>query len=822
MALYAEVILPLSVEGVFTYSVPEEMEDKVQRGCRVVVPFGVRKYYSAVVFRLHNQKPSFATKDVLESLDDRPVVTSSQLDLWQWIADYYICMLGEVYVASMPGGMKLASESVVCLVQDADSTVRLTPAEMQILSLLEKDSEQKVSALQKATGINGVMAVLKRLMDKGQVRIKEELSRTYKPKSVSYVKVSQQYFVEESLDGSSVSGKSQLQKKMLSVYADLSCMRAALAVQNMGILKEVTRQRLLEESGLASGILNQLRLKGVLEVYEKPVDRISGGQLPQELVSPVLSAAQRQTYADIMRQWESHNVCLLHGVTGSGKTEIYIQLIKDAVEQGKQVLYLLPEIVLTAQLTERLRKVFGGRLGVYHSRYSDAERIEVYMKMLSSSPYDIIVGVRSSVFLPFVRLGLVIVDEEHETSFKQEDPAPRYHARNTAIVLAAKSGAHVLLGSATPSVESYYNAERGKYGLVTLSCRYGDVQLPEIEIVDIHESRRKRMMSGPFSPQMLSRLRYALEHRQQAIVFQNLRGYAPVMECQECGWTPRCQRCDVSLTVHRYSGLLTCHYCGSSYSIPAECPNCGNRNLFSKGYGTERIEDELQRLLPEAKIARMDLDTTRSRMAYERILHDFQTGATDILVGTQMVSKGLDFDHVSTVCVFNASAMLHQPHFRSYERTFQMLEQVAGRAGRRGKQGHVVLQTYDPQEPVIQQVVAHDYVSMYRQQLEERRLFCYPPFCRIIYIYAKHRDENVLNRAVASLAGQLKAIFGDRLLGPDSPPVSRVQYMHIRKFILKLSLSDNLAAVRHALLKVQKDTLTKPDFSSTRIHYDVD
>ncbi len=820
--MYADVILPLSVEGVFTYSIPLELEGMVQRGCRVVVPFGVRKYYSAVVCRLHSQKPSFNTKDVLELLDTHPVVTPGQLELWQWIADYYICTLGEVYAAAMPCGMKLASESVVCYVQDADTSVQLTPAEMQILSSLEKKLEQKVSALQKTVGISGIMAVLKRLIGKGQVRVKEELLRTYKPKSISCVRVSAPYFVEESVDGSSVKGKSQQQKKMLSVYAELSCMRAALATQNIQILKEVTRSQLLEKSGLNPGILNQLRIKGVLDVYNKPVGRLACESLPQALVSFPLSEAQQQAYANIRQQWESHNVCLLHGVTGSGKTEIYIQLIKDAVKQGRQVLYMLPEIVLTAQLTERLRKVFGDSLGVYHSRYTDAERVEVYMKMLSASPYDIIVGVRSSLFLPFVRLGLVIVDEEHETSFKQEDPAPRYHARNTAIVLATKTGAHVLLGSATPSIESYYNAERGKYGYVELSSRYGDVQLPKTNVVDIHEARRKKMMDGPFSPQMISCLRIALEHHQQSIVFQNRRGYAPVLECQECGWTPKCQKCDVTLTIHRYSRLLSCHYCGTSYGIPTECPNCGNRNLYSKGYGTERVEDELQRLFPQARIARMDFDTTRSRMAYEQILHDFQAGATDILVGTQMVSKGLDFDHVSTVCVLNASAMFHQPHFRSHERAFQMLEQVAGRAGRRGKQGLVVLQTYDPNEPVVRHVVAHDYVSMYREQLEERRMFRYPPFCRIIYIYVKHRNEDVLDKVVASLSRRFGSLFGERLLGPDSPPVSRVQYMYIRKFILKLSLSDNLANVRQTLREVQKETLSTPNFTTVHIYYDVD
>lgn len=535
-----------------------------------------------------------------------------------------------------------------------------------------------------------------------------------------------------------------------------------------------------------------------------------------------LTDIQQQAMESILEQWQTHDVCLLHGVTSSGKTEIYIHLMQKAIEAGKQVLFMLPEIVLTAQLTERLRRVFGDRLGVYHSRYPDKARVELYQKMLTDAPYDIVVGVRSSIFLPFRRLGLLIIDEEHETSFKQQEPAPRYHARNTALVLAKQAGAKALLGSATPSLESYHNAQVGKYGLVTLKTRYAGMQLPDIEIVDVQEMRRKKLMPGVFSPQLLAHIRKALEQRQQVILFQNRRGYAPVMECRECGWTPRCEKCDVSLTVHRGLRQMVCHYCGKTYDIPTKCPNCEGNSLSSRGYGTERIEEQLQTILPEARIARMDLDTTRSRQNYEQILHDFEQGNTDILIGTQMVTKGLDFDRVSLVGILSADTMLSQPDFRSYERAFQLMEQVAGRAGRKEAVGHVVLQTRDAGNDIVRQVVSHDYEGMYAQQAEERELFRYPPFCRVIFIYLKHRDESVAEQLATDFAALLRQVFGDRVLGPDTPPVSRVQRLHIRKLILKMELTAPMPAVRERLTALQSQVLAMPGYRSAQVYYDVD
>lgn len=823
MPIYADVILPLPVEGAFTYSLPADIASKVQIGCRLIVPFGKKKIYSAIVIRLHDAKPPYETKEALELLDTTPLVLPQQLKLWGWIAEYYLCTLGDVYKAALPSGLKLESESSVMWVDDYEPDESLTPSERKILDSLEQEPEQTIASLQKTTDIRSILPIINRLLEKGAVRMKEEVKRTYKPRTITCVRITERFFSEDALNNMFQQlTRSQKQADLLIKYADLSRISSALALQNYQLLKEVSKQELMEAGPFTPAVFNALRQKGILEVYQKPIGRLSHSNLPQQLVMHPLSEAQQTACNDILQQWSQHNVCLLHGVTSSGKTEIYIHLIQQALDKGQQVLYMLPEIVLTAQLTDRLKRVFGDRLGVYHSRYPDAERVEVYQKMLSSEPYDIIVGVRSSIFLPFRNLGLVIIDEEHETSFKQAEPAPRYHARNAALVLAADMKAKTLLGSATPSMESFFNAERGKYGYVSLTTRFGDVMLPRIDVVDMREMQRKKLARGPFSQQLLISIRAALEHRQQVILFQNRRGYSPMMECKVCGWTPRCQKCDVSLTLHRNMRQLTCHYCGTSYPIPTTCPNCDNHDLMSRGYGTERIEDELQKIFPEARIARMDLDTTRSRISYEQILHDFQVGHTDILVGTQMVTKGLDFEHVSTVGILNASTMLNQPDFRSYERAYQMMEQVAGRAGRRNQQGHVILQTYEVDAPAIHQVVAHDYRAMYSQQIEERQLFNYPPFCRLIYVYLKHRDEHTVDSLSSDMTTLLRQIFGQRVLGPDTPPIARIQNMHIRKLILKIELTAPMAEARRRLRDVQQHLLSQPRYKSALVYYDVD
>ena len=823
MSQYADVVLPLPVDELFTYALPPVIQDRLKVGCRVIVPFGSRKMYSAIVVRLHDNRPNYSTKEVMELVEDTPLVLPAQLRLWHWIADYYLCTLGDVYKAALPSGLKLESESSVMYVDDFSEMESLTPAEKRIVELLEEEPVQTLASLQKKTGLSSILNVVNHLLLKGAVRMKEDVRRTYKPRTLPCVRLTKDFFEESVLRSFFFSlPKNSKQRDLLEHYMHLSSTGAAQVLQNYSLLKDVSRDELLQENAYSPSTLNTLRKKGVLEVWQKPVGRLSENNLPTELVMRPLSPAQQIAMEQLEEQWKQKDVCLLHGVTGSGKTEVYIYLIHKYISQGKQVLYMLPEIVLTTQLTERLKRVFGDRLGVYHSRYPDAERVEVYQKMLSDTPYDILVGVRSSIFLPFRKLGLVIVDEEHETSFKQQDPAPRYHARNAALVLASQLGAKTLLGTATPSLETYRNAVSGKYGLVSLTTRYRDVQLPSIRVVDVKEMRRKRLMSGPFSPQLLEAMRDALSHRRQVILFQNRRGYSPVMECHVCGWTPRCEKCDVSLTYHQRLRQMVCHYCGTPYPIPTQCPNCESKEIRNVGYGTERIEDQLKQVLPEARVARMDLDTTRSRLAYEQILQDFQQGKTDVLIGTQMVTKGLDFERVSVVGILDADGMLSQPDFRSHERAFQMMEQVAGRAGRKDAQGNVVLQTRNIQSPVVQQVVAHDYHAMFKMQMQERELFNYPPFCHLVSVYLKHRDERVVDALGRDMAQLARRSFGERVLGPDTPPVSRVQLMYIRKLLVKIELTASMSQARECLRQIQKYLLAQPQYKSAQVYYDVD
>ncbi len=824
--MYADVILPLPLEDTFTYALPPVLAPQAQVGSRVIVPFGARKMYTAVILRLHEEKPDCAVKEVLEVLDASPAVLPSQLRLWMWIGQYYLAPLGDVFKAALPSGMKLESESVVSLNADFEPSAPLRPAEEAVLDALEQKPSLRISQLEKATGLTALLPVVRRLLDAGAVAMTEEVQRTYRPRVKHCVRLAGACFAQGRLQEvmDELEKRSFRQYQLLASYLHLSQASTALHLSNPALLEEVAKADLLRQSGESVAVCNALLKKGVLEAYDVAVGRLpsdGGGPQSRILLHP-LSPAQQEAMDQVTLQWQTHRTVLLHGVTGSGKTEIYTHLIKQAIDQGRQVLYLLPEIVLTTQLTERLRRIFGDRLGVYHSKYPEAERVEVYQKMLSDSPYDILVGVRSSIFLPFRRLGLVIVDEEHETSFKQQDPAPRYHARNAALVLASQAGALALLGSATPSMESYYNALRGKYGLVTLSTRYRDVELPRIEVVDMRDLQRRRLLTGLLSPRLLEAVREALGRREQAILFQNRRGYAPQMECGVCGWVPRCQNCDVSLTVHRQGGRLVCHYCGASYAIPTSCPNCGESRLRHQGYGTERIEDLIRQALPGARVERMDLDTTRSRQHYERILHDFQQGLTDILVGTQMVTKGLDFDRVSVVGILNADTMLNQPDFRSHERAFQMMEQVAGRAGRRGRQGTVILQTRDVDAPVVRHVVAHDFGSFFREQLQERELFFFPPFCRIVYVWLKHRSEPTVEAMAREMAAVMRQVFGNRVYGPDTPHVSRVQLLYVRKMMLKVEPGADLAQVRDRLQQVSRYMASRPDYRSAQVYFDVE
>lgn len=819
MKQFVDVLLPLPLANRYTYSLPDSLREQVQVGSRVVVSFGPKKYYTAIVVNIHYCQPEdYEVKDITEVLDSHPVLLPLQFKLWEWISTYYICTPGDVYKAAMPSGMKLESETVVQANPDFEAESPLSPREQQLLELLADGKEKTVTALEKESRIKDILPVVNALLHKEAISIKEELKRDYKPKTETYIRLTPEF-------------RNELRMKILFSQLRNADRQLALVMRYMqlsGVFSgrptptEVRRSELLEKSPATSGALKGLIDKHVFETYQHEVGRLDVSQM-EVTAEHTLNPAQQKAFDEIQSCFSQKEVCLLHGVTSSGKTEIYIHLIRQAIEAGKQVLYLLPEIALTAQITDRLKRVFGNRIGIYHSKFPDAERVEIWQKQLDPQRhYDVILGVRSSIFLPFHNLGLIIIDEEHETTYKQQDPAPRYHARSAAIVLASYYGAKVLLGTATPSMESYYNALTGKFGLVELTERYKDIQLPQIQVVDIKELGRKRMMNGPFSPVLLNEVRQALERGEQVILFQNRRGFAPMVECKVCGWVPKCKNCDVSLTYHKRLNQLTCHYCGYTYQVPTVCPACGSVELMNRGFGTEKIEDEIKAIFPQAKVARMDLDTTRTRTAYERIIADFQAGKTHILIGTQMVSKGLDFDRVSVVGILNADNMLNYPDFRAHERAFQLMAQVAGRAGRKNRRGLVVLQTKSPDLPVIAQVVHNDYRQLYNDQAAERRMFHYPPFCRFIYVYLKHRKEEVVTQAADLLAAQLRTALAERVLGPDKPPIGRIQMLFIKKIVLKVDNGTSIAKMRSYLQGLQVQLLADERFRSLLVYYDVD
>lgn len=819
MEKFVDVILPLPLQASFTYALPPEMDGQVQIGCRVVVSFGRKKFYTGIVRNVHCLKPQeYEVKEVSAVLDEHPILVPLQFQFWEWLADYYLCTQGDVYKAALPSGLKLESETVVEYNPDFEATEPLSEREQKVLDLLAVEPEQTVTRLEKESGLKNILAVVKSLLEKDALFVKEELKRTYKPKTETRVRLTEAACNERRLHFffDELQRRAPKQLDLLMKYIELSGCLGGREV------KEVSKAELLKRSGATPAVFSGLVDKGVFEVYQQEVGRLE--TVSQAVMSlNELNVHQQRAFDEIRASFRVKNVCLLHGVTSSGKTEIYIHLIDETVRQGKQVLYLLPEIALTTQITERLKRVFGSRLGIYHSKFPDAERVEVWQKQLSHEPYDIILGVRSSLFLPFQRLGLVIVDEEHENTYKQQDPAPRYHARNAAIVLASMCGAKTLLGTATPSVESWYNAtEGGKYALVELKERYKEIQLPEIIPVDIKELQRKKRMNGPFSPLLLQYVREALEQKEQVILFQNRRGFAPMIECHTCGWVPKCKNCDVSLTYHKGLNQLTCHYCGYTQPVPRQCPACEGVDLRNRGFGTEKIEDDVKAIFPEARVARMDLDTTRTRTAYERIIHDFQQGRTDILIGTQMVSKGLDFDHVSVVGILNADTMMNYPDFRAYERAFQLMAQVAGRAGRKNKRGRVVLQTKSIDHPIIPQVMRNDFEGMVAGQLAERQLFRYPPYYRLVYVYLKHRNEQLLDVMAQTMAAKLRAVFGARVLGPDKPPVARIQTLFIRKIVLKIETNAPMARARQLLVQVQQEMVAEDRFKSLIVYYDVD
>lgn len=725
---------------------------------RVVVPCGQKKTYTALCVEVTDKKPNIGVKNIkciYSVLDDMPMLLPQQLKLWQWMADYYMCTLGDIYKAALPAGLKA---------EDG-----------------------------------------------------------YRPKTETYVGLTEKFHDEMALNiALDMVSRYEKQQKALAGYLELSHWAEMSGTAIPDDIKEITQTELCNVTHCTTPTVKSLVKRGILEIYQKEVGRLNtdGEFTPQN--AKLLNEAQQEAYNQVLMQFMKKNVVLLHGVTSSGKTEIYIHLILKALQDHKQVLFLLPEIALTVQIMERLQRVFGSRLGIYHSKYSDAERVEIWKKQVSACPYDIIIGARSAALLPFKNLGLVIIDEEHETSYKQQAPAPRYHARSAAIMLASMYGAKTLLGSATPCMETYTNAKNGKFGYVRLDKRYKDIALPKIEVVDVKDMARRKMMKGPFSPRLLEAIQESLDNNKQVILFQNRRGFVPIVECQDCGWIPKCEHCDVSLTMHKNTNLLTCHYCGYTYAIPKVCPKCGGTHLRGRGFGTEKIEDQIMELFPEAKVARMDLDTTRTKNAYARIIEDFAYGKTNVLIGTQMITKGLDFDRVQLVGILDADSMLNYPDFRAYEHSYMMLQQVSGRAGRKGKQGLVILQTKSADLPVIEQVAANDSKTFYEDLDEERRLFNYPPYTRLIYVYLKHQHDNVVESAALMLGSILRGWFGERILGPDKPAVARVKSMCIRKIMIKLENGIDQKKVREYLRMAQKQILQDKQYAALQIFYDVD
>lgn len=725
---------------------------------RVVVPCGQKKTHTALCVEVTDKKPNIGVKNIkciYSVLDDMPMLLPQQLKLWQWMADYYMCTLGDIYKAALPAGLKA---------EDG-----------------------------------------------------------YRPKTETYVGLTEKFHDEMALNiALDMVSRYEKQQKALAGYLELSHWAEMSGTAIPDDIKEITQTELCNVTHCTTPTVKSLVKRGILEIYQKEIGRLNtdGEFTPQN--AKLLNEAQQEAYNQVLMQFMKKNVVLLHGVTSSGKTEIYIHLILKALQDHKQVLFLLPEIALTVQIMERLQRVFGSRLGIYHSKYSDAERVEIWKKQVSACPYDIIIGARSAALLPFKNLGLVIIDEEHETSYKQQDPAPRYHARSAAIMLASMYGAKTLLGSATPCMETYTNAKNGKFGYVRLDKRYKDIALPKIEVVDVKDMTRRKMMKGPFSPRLLEAIQESLDNNKQVILFQNRRGFVPIVECQDCGWIPKCEHCDVSLTMHKNINLLTCHYCGYTYAIPKVCPKCGGTHLRGRGFGTEKIEDQIMELFPEAKVARMDLDTTRTKNAYARIIEDFAYGKTNVLIGTQMITKGLDFDRVQLVGILDADSMLNYPDFRAYEHSYMMLQQVSGRAGRKGKQGLVILQTKSADLPVIEQVAANDSKTFYEDLDEERRLFNYPPYTRLIYVYLKHQHDNVVESAALMLGSILRGWFGERILGPDKPAVARVKSMCIRKIMIKLENGIDQKKVREYLRMAQKQILQDKQYAALQIFYDVD
>lgn len=819
--LFVNVILPLPVPGTFSYRVPMDLNDRVKVGQRAVVQFGRTKIMSGLISDVTEKVPDYEqVKYILDILDENPVVNAIQLRLWRWICDYYLCYDGEVMQVAMPSAMKLSSESKIKLSDEFElDTMALNDYEYLIVEALQVQPKLTISEVSKIIGYKKVMPLIKTMIEKKIVVMEEELDAKFKAKYERFVALEEEYHSDEKMH-------ELMDELTRRAYKQLEVVMSFFVLGG-NAENEVLASALLTKSNANSTVLKALVNKGVFKVYQKRVSRLKSFKALTDVDSIKLTDKQQIAFDEIHNGFAEKKPVLLHGVTSSGKTEIYIKLIQEALDKGRQVMYLLPEIALTEQIINRLKKYFGDKVGVYHSRYSDMERVEIWEQVLEfektqSSKYQVIIGSRSAVLLPFSKLGLIIVDEEHDSSFKQIDPAPRYNARDLSMILGRFHGADVILGSATPSFESYYNARQQRYHLVTLSQRFGGVEMPEIIVDDMRVERRRKLMQANFGSVLVEAMKNTLADKNQVILFQNRRGFSLRLECGVCHWVPQCINCDVSMTYHKAQNIMKCHYCGYTMAVPSECPSCHSTDLKMHGFGTERVEEDLSSVIPEARCARLDLDTTRSKNSYQTILDQFKNRETDVLVGTQMVTKGLDFDCVKTVGILDADNMLSFPDFRAFERSFQLMEQVSGRAGRKGKKGKVVIQTYQPTHPVIQNVVSHDYVRFFEEQMPIRRQYCYPPYYRLIMIKLRHADYNKLNIAADFFAMKLRPVFKNNLLGPEYPVVSRVKNQYIKQILIKFDRNDNSMKIKELIKNEIESFKRNNDYKSVNISIDVD
>lgn len=818
---YADVILPLALNRNYTYKIPEALLKKTAVGKRAVVQFGKKRVYSAIIRNIHNKKPGdYKIKEITSVLDEYPIVNDFQLKLWEWLAEYYMCSVGEVMKAALPSGLKLESFTKLIYNEDFKDFCSLTNEEKKLINFLYERKICTIHEFQTICNHKNIINLIKNLISRKALFVQEELKQNYKPLSETYVKLGSDYRHENRIDDLlETLSRAKKQKELLLTFLDLT------GIFSGEPQKELIKSALLKKTNASYTSFNQLVKKGVFEEYQKKISRIP--ELDYEpLQNNFLTELQKSVLTNIKTSLQDKNVALLHGVTSSGKTQIYIELIKEQIHAGKQVLYLLPEIALTTQIIKRLQAVFHDKVGVYHSKFNDAERVEIYKSLIDEQEnlknYKIILGVRSSVFLPFDNLGLVIIDEEHENTYKQFDPAPRYNARDTAIMLASYHNAKVVLGTATPSIESFFNAMTGKYGYVEMKKRYLDIQMPEIILVDLIRARKKKRMVSIFTRELIDNIEEALNNKEQVILFQNRRGFSPFIECADCGWIPKCRHCDVTLTYHKQINTLVCHYCGYSVSSPSTCQECKGSDIQTKGFGTEKIEEEIGLIFPDAKTQRMDLDTTRGKNSYENIIGRFDSGETDILIGTQMISKGLDFDNVRVVGILNADNMLNYPDFRAFERSYQLIAQVSGRAGRKNKQGKVVIQTSSPDHTILEMVMDNRYEDFYKNELLERKNFSYPPYCRIISLTLKHNKPEVLDRMGNMLGENLKKTLGKRVLGPQKPYIGRIKKYYIKRIVVKVEKQTSYIKAKEIVLNNIEKTLEHPNFKSGIISIDVD